>query len=78
MEHPFIPKLDNLSLDELQAKMSELYKKLGFAARTGNVMLCNQIRMAIESYQNAHRVKLNEMLPKPGDDEDHSTLIDIS
>jgi len=78
MDHPFIPKLDHLSLDELQAKLSELYKKLGFASRSGNVMLCNQIRMAIETYQNAHSKKLNEMLPKSGDDEDHSTLIDIS
>lgn len=78
MEHPFIPKLDNLSLDELQSKLSELYKKLGFATRSGNVLLCNQIRMAIETYQNAHQAKLNEMMPKPGDDDDHTTLIDIS
>ena len=79
MEHPFIPSLANLSLDEIQAKMSELYKKLAFASRTGNAVLANQIRMAIESYQTAYNRKMEEMIPKPDDkDDDPFTLIDIS
>ena len=80
MEHPFIPSLSNLSLDEIQAKMSELYKKLAFATRTGNGLLANQIRMAIESYQTAYNRKMDEMIPKPdaNDDNDPFTLIDIS
>lgn len=79
MEHPFVGKLDNLSLDELQAKISELYKKLSFVARSGNAHLATQIRMAIESVQAAHQKKLDEMIPKnPDDDKDPFTLIDIS
>ena len=78
MEHPFVSSLSQLSLEELQLKLTELYKKLAFASRSGNVTLCNQLRMAIESYQAAHRLKVEETIPKPGDDDDHSTLIDIS
>lgn len=60
MEHPLIGNLDELTLDELGAKVSELNKKLGIAARSGNGHLCNQIRMALESYQNKYRSKLDE------------------
>jgi hypothetical protein len=58
MEHPLIPNLDELSADELSAKLSELNKKLGIAYRSGNAHLCNQIRMAIESYQSKYQEKL--------------------
>ena len=58
MEHPLIPNLDELSADELSAKLNELNKKLGIAYRTGNAHLCNQLRMAIESYQNKYQEKL--------------------
>jgi hypothetical protein len=57
MEHPLIPNLDSLSADELLTKISELNKKLGIAYRTGNGGLCNQIRMAIESYQAKYNEK---------------------
>ena len=40
MEHPLIPNLDNLTAEELSAKISELNKKLGIAYRTGNSYLC--------------------------------------
>jgi hypothetical protein len=57
MEHPLIENLDNLSLEQLQEKISELTKKLGIALRTGNGHLCNQLRMALESYQNKYNEK---------------------
>jgi hypothetical protein len=57
MEHPLIENLDNLSLEQLQEKISELTKKLGIAMRTGNGHLCNQLRMALESYQNKYNDK---------------------
>lgn len=60
MEHPLIPSLDNLTVDELGSKITELNKKLSIAARTGNGNLCNQIRMAIESYQTKYTEKLQE------------------
>ena len=61
MEHPLIGDLDNLSTDELGAKVSELHKKLSIASRTGNAHLCNQIRMALENYQNKYNEKMQEL-----------------
>jgi hypothetical protein len=58
MEHPLIPNLDNLSTEELSDKLAELNKKLSIAYRTGNSHLCNQLRMAIESYQSKYQEKL--------------------
>jgi hypothetical protein len=57
MEHPLIPNLDTLSSDDLLEKISELNRKLGIAYNTGNGHLCNQLRMAIESYQNKYNEK---------------------
>lgn len=79
MEHPFVGKLDHLSIEELQAKLTELYKKLGFVTRSGNAQLCTQIRMAIESVQAAYQKKLDELIPKADDgDNDPFTVIDVS
>jgi hypothetical protein len=61
MEHPLIPNLDHLKIDELGTKINELNRKLRIAQNTGNGQLCNQIRMAIESYQARHNQLLQEM-----------------
>lgn len=61
MEHPLIGNLDELSTDDLGAKISELQKKLNIAARSGNAHLCDQIRMAIENYQNKYNEKMQEL-----------------
>lgn len=58
MEHPLIPNLDHLSAEDLMAKINELNKKLGVAYRIGNAHLCNQLNMAIESYQNKYQEKI--------------------
>ena len=58
MDHPLIPNIDNLTTDELSAKVTELNKKLSIAYRMGNHDLCNQIRMAVETYQNKYQQKL--------------------
>lgn len=57
MEHPLISNLDSLTVEQLSEKISELTKKLGIASKTGNYHLCNQIRMALESYQNTYTEK---------------------
>lgn len=57
MEHPLIANLENLSIEQLSDQITELHKKLVIAARTGNGHMCDQIRMAIESYQNQYQVK---------------------
>jgi hypothetical protein len=73
MEHPLISNLTDLSTPELAEKLSELHKKLGIAYRTGNAHLCEQIRMAIASYQNTY----NEKLRKDSDGA-FNDVIDIS
>ena len=60
MEHPLIPSLDHMTLEELGSKISELNKKLSIAHRMGNAYLCNQIRMAIESYRTRYNNVLEE------------------
>jgi len=62
MEHPFINDLSSKTLEELQREMSGLTAKLNFAYRTRNEPLLHQIRMAIESYQNAYSKKIDEMV----------------
>jgi hypothetical protein len=58
MEHPLVNNLDELSVDQLSSQISDLSRKLGIATRSGNAHLCNQIRMALESYQNKYHEKL--------------------
>jgi len=78
MEHPLIGNLDDLSTEELSAQISSLSKKLGIATRTGNAQLCNQVRMALESYQNKYREKLQATYNKQlADAKIDTTKIDI-
>lgn len=64
MEHPFITNLSDQSLEDLQTKISELSGKLTFAYRTGNSALISQINMALESYRNAYKKKMDDMINK--------------
>lgn len=77
MEHPLISNLDQLSVDELSTIVSDLNRKLGIAARTGNAHLCNQIRMAIESHSNKYREKLQASYQKVSDDSNLKDKINI-
>jgi len=79
MEHPLITNIDSFSVEQLQAKISELNKKLAFAHRMGNGHLANQIRMALETFNNKYQEKLRAMYEaekKQGPD--FSDKIDIS
>lgn len=73
MEHPLIPNLAELTDQQLLDKITELNKKLGIAYKTGNGHLCNQVRMAIESYQNAYQERLRK-----GPNTEFDQIIDIS
>ena len=64
MEHPLIPNLENLTIDELSSRINELSKKLNIAYRSGNNYLCSQISMSIESYQNTYNQKLQQQYAK--------------
>lgn len=60
MEHPLIGDLSNLTLEELNTQITELYKKLNIATRSGNGHLCDQLRMALESYNARYQAKLQD------------------
>lgn len=74
MDHPLIGNIDDLTTEELGARVTELNKKLTIAYRLGNNPLCNQLRMAIETYQN----KYQEKLRKTNTGTDYDGMIDIS
>ena len=77
MEHPLIGPLDDLTLEQLSEKINELGKKLGIAVRSGNGHLCNQIRMAMENYQNKYQEKLQESYRKAQGDTNFDDKIKI-
>jgi hypothetical protein len=79
MEHPFINNLEDLTVEQLGSKISELHKKLSIAHRMGNSYLCDQIRMALESYTGKHQQKMMALnAPPPGEDASFNNKIDIS
>lgn len=64
MEHPFLSVTeikDSMTLDQIQEKITELTKKLGFAYQASNQPLVNQITMALECYQRAQREMLDDL-----------------
>ena len=58
MEHPLVSNQNDLTEEQLLEKVTELQRKLSIAYRTGNADLCNQIRMAIESFQTKYQDKI--------------------
>ena len=58
MEHPLVSNLNDLTEEQLLEKVTELQRKLSIAYRTGNADLCNQKRMAIESFQTKYQDKI--------------------
>jgi hypothetical protein len=78
MEHPLLPSLEHMTVEELGSKISELNKKLSIAHRMGNAYLCNQIRMAIESHQVKYQEKTQAMFNKNKPGDNFEDKIDIS
>ena len=76
MDHPLIGNLDDLTIEQLQEKVNELNKKLGIAYRGGNAQLCQQIRMAIETFRNKAMQKQDELYRNR--DSGYDDKIDIS
>lgn len=64
MEHPLIGSLAQVSTEDLGKKVSELTKKLSIAQQSGNQYLCNQLRMAIDTYQTAYSQRLQDSYRK--------------
>jgi ribosomal protein L32E len=79
MEHPLISNIDDLSAEQLQEKITELSRKVGIAHRMGNAQLRHQVQMALETYQNKYRERMEQSWKKAdGTDTDFSDRIDIS
>jgi len=79
MEHPLISNLDDLSAEQLQEKITELSRKVSIAHRMGNAQLRYQVQMALETYQNKYREKMEQTWKKTDStDTDFSDRIDIS
>lgn len=77
MEHPLIGNIDHLTEDELTAKISELSNKLNIVSRSGNAHLCNQIRMAIDTYRSKYQEKLQSTYKKEMGDNNFNDKINI-
>ena len=79
MEHPLINDQDDLSLEQLQERITDLSRKVGIAHRMGNAQLRHQVQMALETYQNKYREKQQAMWhDKNAGSTDFSDKIDIS
>ncbi len=66
MEHPFINKDDfkDLSIEQIQEKMSNIQQKMTFAYRTQNGPLISQLHMVLESYRSIYSKKMDELFEK--------------
>jgi hypothetical protein len=79
MEHPLITDADSLTMEQLQTKVTDLTKKLSWAHRSGNAFLTQQVRMALETYQNKLRQRQQEEWEKnTKNNPDFGNKIDIS
>lgn len=76
MEHPLIGDLSELTIEQLQNKISELNKRLAFANKSGNQAMMNQLQMVLSSYNTHYQRKMRDLMPK-GDDK-YGDKIDIS
>ena len=78
MEHPLINNIEDLTLEELNTKISDLNRKLNWARRH-NQHLASQISMALETYQNKYQEKQRKLWDQANQrGPDYSDRIDIS
>ena len=79
MEHPLINDINDLTVEQLQSRISDLNRKLGVATRSGNAYLSTQIRMALETFNNKYQEKMKEQWDRQSrSGTDFSDKIDIS
>jgi len=60
MEHPLINDADDLNMEELITRISDLQRKLIWAQRH-NAALAQQISMALETYNNKYQQRQREV-----------------
>lgn len=66
MPHPFIDpqSYDDLTVDQLTNKISDLNRKLNMAHQMQNGALISQIRLALTSVKSVYESKINEQYKK--------------
>ena len=64
MQHPFVSGLEDKTMEELQASISDLSTKLTFAMRSNQVSMVNQMQMIIESYKSEYLKRMDDMYKK--------------
>jgi len=78
MEHPLITDADELTLEQLHQRITDLHKKLMWAQRQ-NHGLAQQISMALETYNNKYQQRQREIWESQNRaGTDYSDRIDIS
>ncbi len=68
-EHPLLETLKEKTMEEIQATISELNKKLSFASQIGNADVVNQLQLILNSYHEAQRVTLDAKIKKGNADQ---------
>lgn len=77
MEHPLIGDISGLTIDEISTRITDLNRKVAIAERSGNGHLCNQIRMALETFNSRYRELLEQQYNKQNGGRDFSEKINI-
>lgn len=81
MEHPGIDIVAikrDMTLEELQAKVTDLHTRMGFAYQTNNQPMMHQLEMMLEVYTRAQMEVLDEMFKPDPDGPDLGGKIDVS
>lgn len=64
MTHPFLPSLDDKSIEDLQNSITDLMGKLNFAYRTSNQAMITQLSMVLADYRAESAKRMDEMFRK--------------
>jgi hypothetical protein len=75
--HPLVSNLQDMSEQDITAKLSDLYKKMAIANRTGNGALLSQLRMVIDDYQSEFNRRKQAEIQKLSKDNNFDDFIDI-
>lgn len=79
MEHPLINDLGELTVEQLQDRITELNKKLMWSMRMNNAAMAGQLRLAIASFQSAYQQRLQaDIAEKNKNQPDHTDKIRIT
>lgn len=62
INHPFMNAVSDLTIEQIQAKLQDLNRKLNYASASGNEFLVNQIKLAMGTLQQVYSDKTAKSL----------------